>query len=59
MNKQNIKSPCSPYELRIHILFGEGVFTRSGYIGEREIPSILKVKNPSISVEWKFFRVTQ
>ena len=38
MNQQNIKSPCSPYGLRIHILFGEGVFTRSGYIGEREIP---------------------
>ncbi|WP_269964328.1 hypothetical protein [Pseudomonas citronellolis] len=48
MNKQSIKSPCSPYESRIHILFGEGVFTRSGYIGEREIPSILKVKNPAI-----------
>lgn len=41
MNQQNIKSLCSPYGLRINILFGEGVFTRSGYIGEREILSIL------------------
>ncbi|UXJ50466.1 MULTISPECIES: hypothetical protein [Pseudomonas] len=48
MNQQNIKSPCSPYGLRIHILFGEGVFTRSGYIAGREIPSILKVKNPAV-----------